>query len=174
MLSLMSGQYLDTVYDYDNCIIRRQRIDEAFKTARGRFTDRPITIVQSMLADINMRTTFENLAQRLISTSGRPVQITLSNKDEDKTTNVPFYSFDRPVRSDPSSYPNNLSRFLYPGINVNTNRILDMRTKQGRLYELDDQNDLSLTNYMKVPRNNEIRYNTGNVFIGENVEKGTL
>jgi hypothetical protein len=73
MLSMMSASYLDTAYDYHNYIMRRQRIDEAIKECRMRYSDRIISIVQSMLSDINIRTTFENLAQRLISTSGRPV-----------------------------------------------------------------------------------------------------
>lgn len=77
MLSLMSSTHLDNVYDYKRTIMYPERIDEAFKIARQRYSTRLLSIVESMLKDINTRVTFEHLAQKLVSTSGRPVEVTL-------------------------------------------------------------------------------------------------
>lgn len=128
ILSMMSASWLDTAYDYGNCLMRRQRINEAMKESRLRYSDRLLNIVQAMLADLNNRTTFEALAQRLISTSGRPVEITLLEGPSPKDVGVPFYSFERPQRSDPASYPNNLSRLMFPATNNNTS-LVSKRTR---------------------------------------------
>jgi|JI6StandDraft_1071083.scaffolds.fasta_scaffold16546_7 hypothetical protein len=167
MLSMMSASYMDTAYDYHNCLMRRQRITEAIKESRRRYSDRLVSIVQAMLADLNNRTTFESLAQRLISTSGRPVEITLLEGPSPKDVGVPFYSFERPQRSDPASYPNNLARLMFPNTNNNTT-IVSKRTREGMLFDSDGRSNLSMANTMRVPMNNRLQYESGSVFMGEN------
>jgi hypothetical protein len=79
---------------------------------------------------------------------------------------VPFFSFERPQRSDPASYPNNLARMMFPATNNNT-LIISKRTKEGMLFDDDAGNDLSMVNSMRVPMNNRLQYASGNVFMGE-------
>lgn len=166
MLSLMSSTHLDSVYDYKRNIMYFERIEEAFKIARQRYSTRILSIVESMLKDINNRVTFEHLAQKLVSTSGRPIEVTMFIGDSPRDVNMPFYTFDRPERSDPASYPNNLARLVFPYVTQYTEQI-SRRTQEPRLFDDDIGNDLSVANYLRVPRNNLVQHDACTIFAGE-------